>query len=634
VGGARACPTGREEETLRLRGFLVTAVALPILAGIYLATATAGLRRHPIVSRALVVMMIVAVGAVGVFQFAPKSASAYRSQPADMGALAQLAAPIVTDIRPTQAAVLAFSEPMDRASVEQVLTVEPGTAVSLRWSDTSTSVNVSPTGSWEPGTFYTITVGKGARSQAGQALARPVRSIILTRAVPTAAIVATKLSKGLAATSTAFTITFARPVDVEAVTAAFSIKPAVKGKLVAIPAGARAAKFTFTPTRALKAGAIYVITFSDPIADEDGLVVNPVPRLEVKTAAVATKASPAPAVSAVGATDVAGSAVPVATATLEATAAPDPTHTARTTADPPVEATPSPAPKVERPQVVRFRPRDGWKDVSTSQAVSVRFTKPMDHASTQAAFKLSGYDMKKGAFSWWEGDTVLVFEPDKPLLNGRKYTLSIVPGAKSKDGQPIIIGKGKRAVTAVFTVAPKPNVPGVDKPAARPTEPPAAKPTDAAPWLDIEQFALKLLNCNRTGGRILTDGTCDGYGSGKFSPYREPLKLDTSISNRVARVYAKYQAVRHACNHFLDGDPGDRMARAGFTSPHWAENIGCRPTPTRQAVINSAIFFQNEQYASYRGHWINLKNADYDRVGIGVWTSDGWVLSVYNFYRP
>ncbi len=84
----------------------------------------------------------------------------------------------------------------------------------------------------------------------------------------------------------------------------------------------------------------------------------------------------------------------------------------------------------------------------------------------------------------------------------------------------------------------------------------------------------------------------------------------------------------------LDGDPGDRMARAGFRSPHWAENIGCRSTSVRQAVLGSALFFQAEQYGGYRGHWISLKNPDYDRVGIGVWVSNGWVLSVYNFYRP
>jgi hypothetical protein len=610
---------------------LVSAASFPILAGIYMASATAGLRHHRMLARAVVVVAIAAVGAVSILQLAPKPASAYRSEPVDTGAIARLTAPIVTDLRPTQSAVLQFSVPMDPSSVEQNLSVEPGTAVTLKWSDSGTSVSVIPKGSWEPATFYTITVGTGAHSRTGEPLPRPIRSVILTRPVPTATIAATKISQGSALTSTAFTITFSRAIDVGAVTEVFSIKPAVKGALVASTDATRADRFTFTPTKALKAGTTYVLTFSGPLADEDGLVVSPVPRLEIRTAAPITKVAPSATAGTVAAAVESPSADP--TVSSDPTVEPDPTASADPTAAPAGTVAPTPTPRVERPQVVRFRPRDGWADVSTSQAVSVRFTKPMEHASTQASFKLSGYDMKKGSFSWWENDTVLVFEPDQPLANGKKYTLSIVPGAVSKDGQPIIIGKGKRAVTAVFTVARKPAAAN-DRPSGRPAEPPVAKPTNDAPWLDVEQFALKLLNCTRTGGRIQTDGTCDGYGSGKYSAYRPPLKLDSSISSGVARAYAKYQAVRHACNHFLDGDPGDRMARAGYRSPHWAENIGCRPTPTRQAVINSAIFFQDEQYASYRGHWINLKNPDYDRVGIGVWESGGWVLSVYNFYRP
>jgi hypothetical protein len=269
----------------------------------------------------------------------------------------------------------------------------------------------------------------------------------------------------------------------------------------------------------------------------------------------------------------------------------------------------------------------------------VRFTQAMDRASTQAAFKLSGYDMKKGGeFFWAEGDTVLVFEPAKPLSYSTAYTLTVGPGAKSKADVAITIPAGRKGIVSTFKVVakPKPLPVATLKPKAKPEEPPTrpVKPTNEAPWLDVEQYALKLLNCNRTGGKILSDGSCDGYGTGKYSPYRAPLKLDASISNRVARPYARYQALRRACNHFLDGDPGDRMARAGFRSPHWAENIGCRPVDVRQSVLGSALFFQAEQYAGYRGHWINLKNPDYDRVGIGVWVSNGWVLSVYNFYRP
>ena len=52
-----------------------------------------------------------------------------------------------------------------------------------------------------------------------------------------------------------------------------------------------------------------------------------------------------------------------------------------------------------------------------------------------------------------------------------------------------------------------------------------------------------------------------------------------------------------------------------------------------QAVLGSHLFFQSEK--SYNGgHYVNLMNAAYDRVGIGVWVSSGRVRLVVDFYHP
>ncbi len=91
--------------------------------------------------------------------------------------------------------------------------------------------------------------------------------------------------------------------------------------------------------------------------------------------------------------------------------------------------------------------------------------------------------------------------------------------------------------------------------------------------------------------------------------------------------------MRDACSHFLDGTPGDRLARAGYTSYRWAENIGCQTGTPRQVAVNSLTFFQSEK--SYGGgHWVNLKNPAYSTVGIGVWDDNGYVLIVFDFYHP
>ena len=631
-----------------MRRILVAIVAAPVLLGIYAAALVSGSGHRRMMVRGLALFLVLAVGVFGVLRFTAAPASAGKPAAPDPSAVAGAAQPVVTNFNPNQAVRLDFSVPMDRVSVQNALSVEPPTATTLTWSETGTSVNVVPGGAWEPGTFYTVTVGTAARSEVGQPLARPLHAVILTRSAPTAKIAATRTADGRALATSGFTVSFDRPVDVESVRAAFKIAPAVKGTLQVAGKGATAHRFTFVPLRPLVPDTTYTVTLAGPVVDADDIEVAAAPRLQVRTVAKAgtpTKTASAPAAVSVAAEEPAAEATPTPVTTPDETPGATPAApSAEATASPGPSATPAPTPSpaaeviLMAPAVVRFRPLNGATNVSTSQAVSVRFTQPMDHASTQAAFKLSGYDMKKGGeFYWAEGDTVLVFEPAKPLAYGTKYTLTVGGGAKAKTGAMITVPSNKKAIVSTFKVAAKPKpLPVPPKPGAKPQEPPARplKPTVKAPWLDVEQYALKLLNCNRTGGKILANGSCEGYGSGKFSAYRPPLRLDAAISNSVARPYAKYQAIRRACNHFIDGDPGDRMARAGYRSPHWAENIGCRPASVRQSILGSALFFQAEQYAGYRGHWINLKNPDYDRVGIGVWASGGWVLSVYNFYRP
>jgi uncharacterized protein YkwD len=94
------------------------------------------------------------------------------------------------------------------------------------------------------------------------------------------------------------------------------------------------------------------------------------------------------------------------------------------------------------------------------------------------------------------------------------------------------------------------------------------------------------------------------------------------------RVLASYGHVRD-----LPENPGNRLARAGYSSYRWAENIGCRSGNPSSAVLGSHLFFQSEK--SYRGgHYVNLMNPAYDRAGIGVWVSSGRVRLVVDFYHP
>jgi hypothetical protein len=278
------------------------------------------------------------------------------------------------------------------------------------------------------------------------------------------------------------------------------------------------------------------------------------------------------------------------------------------------------------PAVVRFRPRNSWTDVPREQVISVRFTKPMDRKATRAAFSVT-IDGKPiaGVYRWAEKDTVLVFDPRDRLPYGKKVAMQVGTGARSAAGSPV-----EKPVTGVFTVEKKPVV----RTAARTTTPisrsSGGSSTGSATWLAVERYYHKLLNCTRGGGLVTSSGSCSSPGGSGLAA----LKLDAGISSKVARPYARKIARAGVCDHFYGGTtPGSRLKAAGYTNYTWGENIGCRSGNPYSAVLGSHIYFQNER--SYNGgHWKNMMNPRYDRVGIGVWVYSGRVRLVVDFYHP
>ena len=101
----------------------------------------------------------------------------------------------------------------------------------------------------------------------------------------------------------------------------------------------------------------------------------------------------------------------------------------------------------------------------------------------------------------------------------------------------------------------------------------------------------------------------------------------------MSRPYAKQLAVGNDCSHFIGGNPGDRLRAAGYTATAGPRTSAAARATPRAAVLGSHLFFQSEK--SYNGgHYVNLMNAKYDRVGIGVWVSGGRVRLVIDFYHP
>lgn len=272
------------------------------------------------------------------------------------------------------------------------------------------------------------------------------------------------------------------------------------------------------------------------------------------------------------------------------------------------------------PAVVRFRPRDGTAGVATGVDVSVRFSERMDRVSTASAITVKADGKRvRGSLRFADGDTVVVFHPAAAFRGGQTVTMTVAASARSASGGMLGV-----ATTGRFTTD------GGGVGSGTSTTPiPRGGSVGAGTWAAVETYYLALMNCTRTGGWVTSTGACSSPGGRSVAA----LWIDDGISSKVTRPYAKLLATRNLCNHFINGTPGDRLRRAGYTSYIWAENLGCRSGNPYSAVLGSHLFFQNEK--SYNGgHYVNLMNAKYDRVGLGVWVASGRVRLAIDFYHP
>ena len=583
-----------------MRKIAAAILAVPVLAAIYLPV----LRRPGVAIRAGLAVgagLLILVAALGTL---PRTASAL--PPVTAGPVAPERFGPNVESREALGGPVAFdfATPMDEASVGTAISIDPETPVALAWLDGGRTLMVSPQGAWAPETYYTITIGASARDATGVALSGPLQTAFYTRGPTGARIVATApLPDGRVAPDTAFIVAFDRPVDVAAARAAFRIEPPVAGDLQGDAAVGPTEKLTFLPADGLASGTRYTVSIAGRLVDVDGAPVAAIQPLVVET--------------------------------------------------------------IVTPTVTRFRPRAGTEDVDPGVDISVRFTRPMSKAVTQRAFVVTaGGAALAGDYLWAENDTVLVFNPRDPLPWDTDVVMSLTADAAGADGTPIAA-----PVTARFTTAAKPAAtpaatpqatpaptpkptPGTVTPKATPkptpkatpapTPKPTPKPTPSSstagssggggPWASAERYYLSLLNCTRGGGLVTAAGACSSPGGSGIAP----LVLDAGISDTVSRPYAKLLATTAVCSHFDGGNPGDRLRRAGYTSYRWAENLGCESAPSAIAsALGTQLYFQSERsWSPPGGHWVNMMNPAYTRVGIGVWVSGGQIRIVIDFYHP
>ncbi len=553
---------------------IIALLAAPVLLWVM---AVGLLRRSPLVRSgvAIAVGAIIAVTAIAVVRPVPTLATL----PTPIVPVPQAAFQTIveTGVEVDDPAVIRFSTPMDAASVEAAVEIDPPTAVAFAWDASHRELSVQPVGRWWTATYHTVTVPPGVLAASGRPMTAPARAAFVTRWPAGASVEPTAAIDKRIAVDTAFTVRFDRAIDPATLDGSVTLDPAVQGSLAVDASTDGSPTFRFTPTSALKPGTWYRITV-DGVRDDAGIPV------EVATRAFRT---------------------------------------------------------IEAPAIVRFRPRDRGQDIDRAAAISVRFTVPMDRASTTKAFRatIEGKQIK-GTISFAEGDAVLVFRPAQVLPWDARVDVAVATSASSAEG----VGLARTATTAFRTEAkpappPPPRAPtpsssssgGSSGGSSGSSGGSSGGSVGSGSWSAVERYYLGLMNCTRQGGIVTSSGSCSSPGGRSVAA----LKLDSGISSKVARPYAKLLATGNDCNHFIGGNPGDRLARAGYSSYRWAENLGCRSGDPYAAVLASHLFFQSERsWSPQGGHYVNLMNTAYDRVGIGVWVSSGRVRLVIDFYHP
>ena len=163
---------------------------------------------------------------------------------------------------------------------------------------------------------------------------------------------------------------------------------------------------------------------------------------------------------------------------------------------------------------------------------------------------------------------------------GATVSMDVAAGARDVAGAALAM-----AAHATFTTPAKPRPLRL-----RPSPRRRARRTTAVgggSWAAVETYYLGLMNCTRTGGWVTSTGKCSSPGGRNVAP----LKLDSGISSKVSRPYAKKLAVGADCSHFIGGNPGDRLRRRATRStagPRTSAAGPATPTPRSSARTSSS----------------------------------------------
>jgi Big-like domain-containing protein len=108
---------------------------------------------------------------------------------------------------------------------------------------------------------------------------------------------------------------------------------------------------------------------------------------------------------------------------------------------------PAPSPEPSGPVIVSVSPENGARGVENDTPIVLRFSEPMDRASTEAAYQSELVPSRSVVFAWSEDSTELAITPLEPLEYGvgssaveaeaRRVSFFISASASSADAEPL-----------------------------------------------------------------------------------------------------------------------------------------------------------------------------------------------------
>lgn len=303
-----------------------------------------------------------------------------------------------------------FDQPMDRASVEESLRLEPALDFSLTWVDDST-VRITPqSGQLDRASVYEVLIGKEAASQEGLSLEDDAALEVQTVGFLEVGEVIPAPNAEAVGTDAVITAFFNRPVvplmlveDMGSLPQPLSFEPDIPGTGEWV----NTSIYLWKPDQPLAGGVEYTVTVGAGLTDQTGGVLQEAYSWQFET-------------------------IP--------------------------------------PAVLSVQPSEASQGMPLDTVVSVEFNQPVDRASAQSAFSLvenNANQSVNGTFEWSDDGKTMTFQPSALLPLGGDFTASVAAGVRSASGEvattvPYTWGFTSVPVPALLYTSPADNGQGVE----------------------------------------------------------------------------------------------------------------------------------------------------------------------------